>query len=361
MGEPNTSQEAKSLDLAESDLAGMLNLPAKESKPEVKDNKPDPLDPDIPFKPSEEDEQFLKSVGKEEPAKEPEKEPEKRPEPQKKAEEPEPKKEPDEKGKDKSPRPVFRKWDPNRQKLDQEKANVAKKQAAIEVQQEQINTLTGLVKELVTNLAKPASQATKEAAEDVAEEIENTLGSLTSESDATDVAKAIRGLPKALRKLQSGGHSSELRQQVQALQDKLAETSNRLEAIQAQSLNQQLNYAEEKAAEFWDRYLNWCDETYGSQHRADALKAMQHHFAEAGFDSENNKPSDEAIVAQTELEYLRLSQKTPKGGEKPGKKTVTLDTGQGGGAVPSITPGGVEDVIEDMKRQGRFKGMGRRV
>jgi len=216
-------------------------------------------------------------------------------------------------------------WDKDRQAADEGKARVQREALGTQVEalSGMMASLTEQVKALAAGKAAAAANAgdgeAAAAAEAAAKELPE-IPDLDPYAEPAEVVEAFGALKAHLQAVRDGGGSNA---EVAKLQE------------QVKTLGEKLDAATTVAAE--DAALKGAvqgfNKVYGAQHAADALAATQEYFKSRKI----TNPGDELQATRLELEYARLSGRTPQqpapagaGGE------VLVDSGTGGGMVPSL-------------------------
>ncbi|KAF0156297.1 MAG: hypothetical protein FD189_1102 [Elusimicrobia bacterium] len=284
------------------------------------------------------------------------------------AEEPKPPEKPAEAAKPAPAEPVKPAWDPNRQRQDQEFANLRKSNDAIKAGNDALKAELGELRELVSKgtaqaaaaaKAPAATNAEKQVADDVAAvkaELGARIRTLGDAASAEDILAAMQdGFDKILDIRATTGADNrevaELRADLAAL--KADRDKRELDAATARHAAEQAKVDAE-----YDRHIAALKAEHGDHLYNDVLLAVGEAYRKAGISAENPPPLEYAKLLITH-HYERLAREKPGRARQsaPKGKVPRLDSGTGGTpAHREITKrtGRLDEVLADMDREGKF-------
>lgn len=238
----------------------------------------------------------------------------------------------DAKNADDEPKPQA--WDKDRQKRDQEQAEHRKRLEA------QIEALTERNNELTQQMTSFLQQQVGSSQDNEPDEVQEMLDGLSGDSDAEDMANAIKTLAK-----RSGDTSA-----VEEMMERFL--AKKLEPLQQELEELRTHNSKREDQETLGSILSEMDAEFGSQYRNQAIAQAQDFLRSQGRDDENPPTLLETQMA-IRAAYQQLSQKGGK--PAPRKPSVPLDSGRGGkGPSSKSLRGSLDDVVEGMVASGRI-------
>ena len=213
-------------------------------------------------------------------------------------------------------------WDKEHQERDQERANELRSLKSTNTD------LSDQIAELRDRLDNPQKSEAPEV---------DPFEDLDEDADAADVVAAIKQSNQTIREQKK--ELAELRKDLGEQRDRDTQREEKAEAD-----------AGEKAYQSIHAKLHT---EYGEKYHAGAVKAAQEYFEERGY-SRANRPSAVAVELVLEREYRKAFDADPKRKTKPKPTPPTLDPGSGGGPAATPKTGSMDDVYDEMKKEGKF-------
>jgi hypothetical protein len=233
-----------------------------------------------------------------------------------------------------------RNWDKNRQRRDQEAAN-ERRQA-----QKTIDALNkandSLQKALAVTRKKPAETAVPAASQVDVDDLLAQADGIDATSDATDVAKVIKGLILAVKQRAPG---AETPAEVKALQDTVKELKERVAESDRRVVQRQVS-------EDSRGYREGLEKRYPGM-KAAAEERAKDIFAEMGFDSGERRPDLPTWKAVMRAAFAEVAAGATRKGKPAHRSGTPQPSMVGGRAAPAARKGLVAGSLAEVAAQKR--------